>query len=115
MALFKRKRTYCDKITNTFGRNLIDLCNYQNLTVLNGRTLGDLQGQYSCFKYNGRSTVDYCIASQRILHQINHYQVSPPSICSDHASIQVSSNIHPKFLIINQTKLNHQLIQIRPL
>ena len=42
---------------------LIDLINSAHLTIANGRTLGDLQGKFTCHHWNGSSCVDYGIMS----------------------------------------------------
>ena len=56
-------RNNMDTSVNSFGRELIDLCISSNLIVVNGRTLGDFAGRYTCFTYNGSSTVDYILVS----------------------------------------------------
>ena len=46
-----------DNVTKFFWRKLLDLCNHHKLCVLNGRSMGDLQGQ--CTSFHGSSVVDY--------------------------------------------------------
>ena len=46
------------------------------LRVLNGRTLGDLQGNYTCYTHIGASVVDYTIVSENALKNILHYKIS---------------------------------------
>ena len=48
-----------DKTCSTLGKYLSELCLTHNLKLLNGRTIGDLTGKYTCYKYNGNSIVDY--------------------------------------------------------
>ena len=50
----------CDNV-DTRGRALIDVCSEHSLRIANGRTVGDLWGKKTCFKYNGSSLVDYVI------------------------------------------------------
>ena len=44
-----------DHQVNAYGKSLIDLCIGNNLITLNGRTNGDLLGQFTCHTYNGAS------------------------------------------------------------
>ena len=37
------------------------------MRILNGRTLGDFQGKFTYIGYNGVSTIDYILASERFL------------------------------------------------
>ena len=48
---------------NAYGKSLIDLCIGNNLIILNGRTNGDLLGQFTCHTCNGARVVDYVIVS----------------------------------------------------
>ena len=48
------------------GRNLLETCTALNLRIVNGRTVGDLEGKKTCFHYND-SVVDYVIESKSIL------------------------------------------------
>jgi len=43
------------------GRDLLDFCIGHQLRILNGRILGDLFGNYTCYTPNECSTVDYTI------------------------------------------------------
>ena len=47
-----------DKNHNTSGKQLSEICVTHDLKVLNGRTVGDMTGKITCFKYNGCSIVD---------------------------------------------------------
>ena len=56
-------RVSCDKsVVNQTGRWLLEKCIDNQLFILNGRTLGDLIGQFTCHTPRGSSTVDYFIA-----------------------------------------------------
>ena len=54
-----------DNVLNQFGKHLLELCCHSNLNILNGRTLGDVNGQYTSFQYNG-AAVYYCIVNHEI-------------------------------------------------
>lgn len=55
-----------DKKNNASGNKLIDLCTTNRLNILNGRTLGDLTGKFTCFKRNGNSVVDYVLCPENL-------------------------------------------------
>ena len=77
-----------DTETNKYGHNLLELCRTVPLRICNGRKLGDIQGSYTCFKWNGQSVVDYCLASPGLLNKIAAFEVQTfLPILSDHCSI----------------------------
>ena len=41
------------KLINSSGKHLLNLCKESGLIILNGRTIGDLQGKHTCITYNG--------------------------------------------------------------
>ena len=77
-----------DKVTNKYGQNLLDMCRTVPLRICNGRKLGDIQGSFMCYKWNGQSVVDYCLASPSLLNKIATFQVGKflPTL-SDHCPI----------------------------
>ena len=68
-------RNSCDKICNTQGQNLIDLCIASQLRILNGRFIGDILGNFTCHKSYGASVVDYALADMDLLKSIHFFQV----------------------------------------
>lgn len=60
---------------NPRGQSLIDLCISSQIRIMNGRTLGDLSGRFTCHKHNGSSTVDYCLTSEPLSQLITYFQV----------------------------------------
>ena len=84
---FARERINQDKIINKFGEELRELCISTNLKILNGRTLGDLTGQFTYICKNGCSTVDYILASEDIMTDndiITYFKVANLNHLSDH-------------------------------
>ena len=79
-----------DTGTNSYGEKLLSLCKSVPLRICNGRKIGDILGDYTCFTWNGKSTVDYCMVSPRLYHQIQSFQVDKlyPTL-SDHCPIHV--------------------------
>ena len=62
-----------DKNVNTNGKHLADLCMINNLKILNGRNIGDLVGKYTCYHYNGSSTVDYIITETDLFDKVRYF------------------------------------------
>ena len=62
-----RERNNKDKLKNEHGENLTELCTTTNIRILNGRTLGDLQGEFTYCGIHGLSTVDYILASENAI------------------------------------------------
>ena len=108
----KKIRNNQDCVVNSYGNKLLSLCKSLNLRILNGRTLGDSAGAFTSFQYNGRSTVDYVIADENIIHKIPTLSVSPPTHLSDHAhiSFRVSNGIINKTIIHTKDETMVKLI-----
>ena len=53
-----------DTLVDARGRDIIDICIGNKLRILNGRTLGDSKGKYTCYKPVGCSVIDYFIVSE---------------------------------------------------
>ena len=72
---------------NAYGKSLIDLCIGNNLITLNGRTNGDLLGQFTCHTYNGASVVDYVIVSHDLLASVVGFRVDDITEYSHHSCL----------------------------
>ena len=75
----------------------IEMCKTAQMRVLNGRTLGDSVGKYTCHRYNGSSTVDFAIAHSSLISQTRYFQIHDMlGAISDHCpftvAIQVDNN-----------------------
>ena len=87
-------RVSCDhSVVNQSGRWLIDRCVDNQLYILNGRTLGDLTGQYTCHTPRGSSIVDYFIASRSLSNFVHSMKVHDINIFSDHCMLSAKLKI----------------------
>lgn len=86
-----------DSIINERGRKLLELFDSVNLSILNGTTLGDLLGEYTCFTYNGASVVDYVAASQELVGDIISLEMGELNPLSDHRPLTVTLGIKSSF------------------
>ena len=75
--------------TNTYGQQLVKFCKGNNLYILNGRTIGDLEGKVTCIANKGKTIVDYFIASRPISYLFEFMTVTPRHE-SDHFPLTLS-------------------------
>ena len=87
-----------DCTVNDRGRKLLDFVSETDLEILNGSTLGDIFGRYTCLKYNGSSVVDYTMVSSTIKQFVDHFKVLNFTNLSDHRPTicRFKANITPK-------------------
>ena len=67
-------RCSMDHVSNKWGNKLIDICVSHNLCVLNGRTIGDLDGKFTFFG-GGLSAIDLTIVDSHILSNTLGFKV----------------------------------------
>ena len=89
-------RRSCDeKNVDTHGKMLLDLCKSSGLRIINGRKLGDLCGNFTCFNHRGTpSVIDYALCSSNMLNDIVYFRVHDLTPSSIHCMISctVKSN-----------------------
>ena len=83
-----------DAKKNSFGTKFLEMLEASHLTILNGRTTGDMDGKLTCHKYNGSSVVDYCVTSSEISKNTVQFRVLPPVWFSDHCPLQLILSIN---------------------
>lgn len=88
------------------GKQVNELCISSRMRILNGRILGDSFGKFTCQKPTGASVVDYMVASDELLKDINYFHVHPfmPLFSDCHSKISVSI----KSSVINKQSLNNK-------
>ena len=101
-----------DKKTNSHKNYLLDLLLHNNLMILNGRTLGDTEGKYTCFKWNGSSVVDYFICNPDFASNIRWMKVQDHTNFSDHSPLTLSL-WNSMFLTLNITNINYENAPLR--
>ena len=77
-------RNSLDSITNTYGTHFLNLVKHNQLTILNGRTLGDLVGNFTSIQKNGCSVIDYIAVTKSIKTRINYFKILTFTEHSDH-------------------------------
>ena len=89
-------RLNVDKITNTYGRKLIDLCRNHDMVILNGRARckgANKNSPYTGIRHNGSSVVDYVITQLESLKTVRYFKVLEKLVESDHTPLTVTLNI----------------------
>lgn len=70
------------------GRQLLSLCKSAGVRILNGRTLGDYFGNYTCYSHSGSpSVIDYVLSSVNLRNNIDYIYVNDPGEHSIHCMI----------------------------
>ena len=112
-----------DQSSNNLGRRLTEYCIATRSYIANGRTIGELNGEYTCHEYSGSSTVDYAIINENMMNMIQSFQVLDPNTGSDHSPIKLNlflrskpnqsknngTELPPKIIWNNDTKLKFEL------
>jgi hypothetical protein len=83
-------RKSMDHLTQKPGKRLLKMCIENDLSILNGRTLGDLEGHFTCHNQKGSSVVDYFICSNSLRRNILGMKVHPLTMYSDHCQLEIS-------------------------
>ena len=96
-----------DHTVNKYGKQLIEYCIATQSFIANGRTLGDLQGKFTCHQTNGSSTVDYAIINETMSDYLHSFQVLDPNTGSDHSPIKMKINLPNKLKHDKSNNLSH--------
>ena len=87
-----------DNVVNKRGKDFLDFLACTNLSLLNGCTIGDVLGDYTCTNYNGTSVVDYTATSRDLKPLVNSFRVLDLTEFSDHKPIVCKVNIQGNFM-----------------
>ena len=82
-----------DLSSNSYKRPFLEMLINNKLHVLNGRTLGDSFGEFTCIQTSGASVVDYFIISQNCHKYVRHMTVHPFTCFSDHKPIVLTLDL----------------------
>ena len=86
------RRNKDQAIANNHGRKLIELCQGLDLCILNGRVGAD-SDNFTCYKENGQSVVDYLIVSRNNMQLITKFMLSSKKTDSDHVALIFSVSL----------------------
>jgi exonuclease III len=86
-----------DTQNNTQGNRLLETCIGNKMRILNGRTLGDLKGKYTCHRPGGSSVVDYGLVNEDFMQNVNFFKIHDfNGQLSDHCKICVQIRGEPQ-------------------
>ena len=91
-----------DKHKNSFATDFITTIMNNNLNILNGRTLGDLSGSFTCIKPSGSSVVDYMAVTPKLNPNVTFFEVLPFTRYSDHRPIQLTLKTNELNLLMSR-------------
>jgi len=94
------KRQNRDTVMAGWHREFLDLCRTTGLFILNGRTLGDILGEYTCLSNKSFNTVDYFLTTVDQLEGVKHLEVNCDEKYSGHKDAH--SDHRPLVLTITQ-------------
>jgi hypothetical protein len=94
------ERQNCNTVTTRWHREFLDLCRTVGLFILNGRTLGDILGEYTCLSNKSFSIVDYFLTTIDQLEGVKHLEVNCDEKYSGHKDAH--SDHRPLLLTITQ-------------
>ena len=79
-----------DKHKNPYTDEFLSLILNNNLTILNGRTLGDLSGSFTSINHNGCSVIDYFSTTSILYSQVSLLEVKALNYYSDHCPLELT-------------------------
>ena len=109
--IINKKRVNSDILINENGKALINLCQKNNVIIINGRTGSDREkGDVTFNCRNGSSTIDYCITSPGFIPHIQDFQVDifDPNLSDKHSPIILTLNTKPKQNAISQETISNE-------
>ena len=84
----KKARKNCDETMNRVGEIILELCRSYDLQIANGRTRGDILGNFTHFNKNTeQSAVDIALVSDSMYYTLEDFMVLPQDFFSDHSKI----------------------------
>jgi len=86
-------RNSMDNCVNIRGKQLPDFCGNNQLSVLNGRTTSDSEGELTFIETTGASIIDYILVNNIAVDYVNDMNVCQ-SIHSAHSALQLTLNLN---------------------
>ncbi|CAC5418494.1 unnamed protein product [Mytilus coruscus] len=99
-----------DKVTNVFGRKLLQMCYNTGLTIANGGLGDDGDGKFTFCSSKGQSVNDYVLVFTENYNRVADFNVLQFNAFSDHAPIFCELRLYPRLLTNNFPK-THNIIK----
>jgi hypothetical protein len=94
---YNKPRENKDKLCNSFGKELVQLCQNSNMRIMNGFLFPDKTDNFTCHAPLGKSTVDYLISTSELSEIINNFEIMPKLVESDHTPMLFSLSQQDSF------------------
>ncbi len=95
------------------GKSLLSLCKSSGLRILNGRKLGDLNGNFTCYNHVGSpSTIDYILCDASLVSEVKYVKVHPLTPYTIHC--MVSCHINVNFLTYDDSEIDSDILSDQP-
>jgi hypothetical protein len=111
------KRQNRDASVSGWSRELLDLCCDVRLLILNGRTLSDKLGEFTCLANQRHSTLDYVVGSPTIWQVATHLEVIindtryyAMGVDSDHRPLRLRLSINYTFVEPQHTVISKKFL-----
>ncbi|XP_008484497.1 uncharacterized protein LOC103521168 [Diaphorina citri] len=91
-TILEARRNSLDKTVNTRGRLLLDLFEKHALYCLNGRSPGDIPGNFTFIGGQGKSVIDYFVTNMTNLPNIQEMNVLEIATAADHLPLELCLN-----------------------
>ena len=100
-------RCSMDKVINSRGKQLNELCIQSGLRILNGRFFGDSLGRFTSHQPMGSSVIDYFVVSESLLSYINFFKVHEfDGNMSDHCKVSIMLSVNCFIHVVDDINLN---------
>ena len=76
--------------------------------MLNGRYVGDILGNMTCFNSKGCSLVDYAVASMSLLPSVKYFMVKNATYFSDHCQLVTHLNCNLNIVDQHDDYVKHE-------
>jgi hypothetical protein len=78
------------------------------MPIVNGRCIGDLLGNFTCFNTQGQSTMDYLITNERLL---NHFKCDSLVQINFEGALRKSVHVPLELLKLNLARISHDILR----
>jgi len=93
------ERRNCNTVIASWHHEFLDLCKTTRLFILNGRTLGDILGEYTCLSNKGFNIVDYFLTIADQLKGVKRLEVN----CDEKYSCHKDAHFDDRPLVLTIT------------
>lgn len=80
-----------DKVVNSHGKKLLQLCKATGFCILNGRLPNT--DNFTCYTAQGNSLIDYLLTQPKHVNLLSNFSILPKRIESDHCIVYFELNI----------------------